>query len=125
MGRDAVKALARSVNIWSEPDRWVARVLPVLRAADAERRGDSMSKAANIAPLTAAIEKVEGARTAVATLPHLVGASADQQADLDVADVSFGAAISALDRANEQLRIARALLAYADASTPPQRVLAG
>ena len=83
-----------------------------------------MSKA-NITELTAAIEQVQAARTAVATLPHLVGASPDQQADLDVARVSFGAAISALDRASEQLRIARSLLAYADASTPPQRVLAG
>ena len=84
-----------------------------------------MSKAANIAPLTAAIEQVEGARTAVATLPHLVGASADQQADLDVAGVSFGAAGDALDRANEQLRVARALLAYSDAPARSIRVLAG
>ena len=83
-----------------------------------------MSKA-NTTELTAAIEKVGAARTAVAALPPLVGASPDQRADMDVAGVSFGAAISALDRASEQLRIARALLAYADAYTPPQRVLAG
>ena len=83
-----------------------------------------MSKA-NTAELTAAIKKVGAARTAVAALPHLVGASADQRADMDVAGVSFGAAISALDRASEQLRIARALLAYSDATTPGMRVLAG
>ena len=69
MGRDDVtNGVARTVNIWSEPDRWVARVLPVLRAADAARRGDSMSKA-NTTELTAAIDKVQAARTASLPCP--------------------------------------------------------
>lgn len=79
---------------------------------------------ANLNALTVAIEKVSEARAAVEALPTLVGASPDQRADLDVAGVSYGAALSALNTAGDQLRIARSLLAYADASEPKQLVFA-
>ena len=65
--------------------------------------------------VTAAINAVTAARTAVDKLPILAVLTADQQADLDEGAASFGAAASSLATADRHLRVARALLAFAQA----------
>ena len=65
--------------------------------------------------LTQALDLLTATRAAVAALPRMEVEGAEQRADLDAAGVSYGGAISALDKADRHLRVARALLAYAHA----------
>ncbi len=80
---------------------------------------------ANITECTDAIEKVGEARTAVESLPTLVGQTPDQLADVAAAAESTSRALAAMVEADRHLRAARALLHHAKASEPKLGVLAG